>query len=676
MRIGIGIDTGGTSTDAVLIDLDTRSILDTSKALTTHYDLMTGILQALDGLDPDLCRKAELAGLSTTLATNACVEGKARKSRLLLLGIDHEGIARNGARFGLRDPDDIRYLPCRTTIRGEVLEEPDWDVLRRHAKAWFYDVEAVAVCEIFAVRNQGVLEKKAAQIIQEQTGLPVVESSTLFGDLSSLERAASALLNAGLIPITRDFLNAAQQAFRARGITAELMVVRSDSSLMSRSFAMEHAVETLLSGPAASALGGSTLVGADQAIIVDMGGTTTDIALIDNRLPILCEDGIRVGDWKTLVRGLFSTSFALGGDSVIRWRFDQLTIGPERVIPLCRLAVRHPEIVRTLRDQIRATPTHSLPLHEFLTLGRSDWESIPMRPEEERLCRALSRGPLSIQQAANLLHLDKYLLDTSALEQSGAIVRAGLTPTDIMHVRGDFTAYDTDCARLAAEFAAASLDMQPEALCRRVYTEIERRIFLGASQMLLEHTHPYFRKNGLDAGIQAVLELQWKNRKQAPSGLLRLGCYTPATLIGIGGPIHLFLKQAADALHAPCVIPDHAPTANAVGAVTGQITATVSGEVRVHARSAEESDFQVVIPGVAIRSFEEAADAVAYCRECICAQAEQRVRAQGAVGEVRVTVHVTDNEYNGTKLATRIAATASTYVHPETKEDDAVSRRF
>lgn len=337
MRIGIGIDTGGTSTDAVLIDLDTRAILDTSKALTTHYGLMAGILNALDGLNPELCRKAELAGLSTTLATNACVESKARKSRLLLLGIDHQGIARNGARFGLNDPDDIRYLPCRTIIRGEVLEEPDWSVLRQHAREWFSDVEAVAVCEIFAVRNEGVVEKKAAQIIEEETGLPVVVSSTLFGDLSSLERAASALLNAGLIPITRDFLNAAKQAFRARGISAELMVVRSDSSLMSCPFAMNHAVETLLSGPAASALGGSTLVGADQAIIVDIGGTTTDIALIDNRLPILCEDGIRVGDWKTLVHGLFSTSFALGGDSVIRWRFDALTIGPERVIPLCRL---------------------------------------------------------------------------------------------------------------------------------------------------------------------------------------------------------------------------------------------------------------------------------------------------------------------------------------------------
>lgn len=189
--------------------------------------------------------------------------------------------------------------------------------------------------------------------------------------------------------------------------------------------------------------------------------------------------------------------------------------------------------------------------------------------------------------------------------------------------------------------------------------------------MLLEHTHPYFRKNGLDEGIKAVLELQWNERHKEPSGLLHLGCSTPATLIGIGGPIHLFLKAVADALHAPCVIPEHASTANAVGAVTGQITATVSGEVRVHTRSAETSEFQVIIPGLASRWFAQAEDAVAYCKSCLRTQAEQNVRAQGAVGELRVTFHTTDNCYDGTKLSTHLSATASTYVHPEAKEDNA-----
>ena len=136
MRIAIGIDTGGTCTDAVLYELGTNRVLGQSKALTTHTDLSQGILAALDGLDPALRQQAESAGLSTTLATNACVEGKFRKTRLLLMGIDRTGVARYGAEYGFTDPDGLRYLPCRTTITGQVLEEPDWDVLRSHAREW------------------------------------------------------------------------------------------------------------------------------------------------------------------------------------------------------------------------------------------------------------------------------------------------------------------------------------------------------------------------------------------------------------------------------------------------------------------------------------------------------------------------------------------------------------
>lgn len=180
MKLGIGIDTGGTCTDAVLYDFETRTVLGKNKALTTPHDLKAGILNALDGLDPALCRKAVLAGLSTTLATNACVEGKFRRTRLLLLGIDHTGVERFGADYGLTDPDDVRYLPCKTTIDGKILEEPNWETLRTNAKEWFHDVEAAAVCEVYGVRNGGVLERKAAQILTEQTGLPVMCASELF----------------------------------------------------------------------------------------------------------------------------------------------------------------------------------------------------------------------------------------------------------------------------------------------------------------------------------------------------------------------------------------------------------------------------------------------------------------------------------------------------------------
>ena len=663
MKIAIGIDTGGTYTDAVLYDLETGQVLGQNKALTTHGDLKAGILGALDGLDSKLCREAAVAGLSTTLATNACVEGKLRRVRLLLMGIDRAGIEKYGARYGFHDPDDICYLNCRTTITGEVQEEPDWKGLETNAAAWFADVEGCAVCEIFGMRNGGVLEKKAAAIIREKTGLPVVCASTLFGGLSSLERAASAVLNAGLLPVTQEFLDAVSDSFRQRGIGAELLIVRSDSGLMGREYSAGHAVETLLSGPAASALGGGALSGRDCAVVVDIGGTTTDVALVENGAPLLSDDGIRVGKWKTLVHGVFSTSFALGGDSAIRWdQYGRVTVGPERILPLCVLASRCPEVAETLRIQLRETPAHTLPLHEFLTLERPDWRAVVRDKREIVLCEALEQKPLSHCQAARLLGVDKYQLNTRPLEQAGIVIRAGLTPTDLMHVRGDFTKYDRAVARMAAGFAAESLHKSVKQLCDEIYDHITREVFYAVSRSLLERSSPYFRKNGLDDGMRELLRLQWESR-DGGCAMLDPAFRSRAVLVGIGGPTHLFLPEAARTLGVECVIPSCAATANAVGAVTGRMTAELSAELRYspgETVDGESALYQVLMSGEEPRRFAEEDEAIAWAEQTLRVKAERRLREQGAPGELHFTTN-TDSVCAGDfKVSTRITVCATT----------------
>ncbi len=674
MKLAIGIDTGGTCTDAVLYDFDQNRVLGQSKALTTYDDLTRGILAALDGLDPVLCRKAGLAGLSTTLATNACVEGKFRRTRLLLMGIDRRGVAKYGAAYGFTDPDDICYLPCKTTITGKIEAEPDWELLRRNAKEWFAGVEACAVCEIYGMRNGAVLEKKAAAILREQTGLPTVCASLLFGGLSSLERAASAVLNAGLLPVTQDFLDAVTRAFRARGIQAEILIVRSDSTLMGRAYSAEHAVETLLSGPAASALGGSALTGEPNAVVVDIGGTTTDVALVQDGAPLLSDDGIRVGQWKTLIRGLFSTSFALGGDSAIRWDWTgALSLGPDRVIPLCVLASQHPAVVDTLRRQVTEVPVHTLPLHEFLTLARADWAELPLElsDQEQTLCRALQDGPLSLTQAAARLGVDKYQLRTETLEKSGVLLRAGLTPTDIMHVRGDYVRYDRNASILAARFAAASLHMELENLCSQVYEQVSHKVFDAVSQMLLEHASPYYRKHGLDAGMRELLRLQWENRAAGGTNLLQYMFHVPAKLVGIGGPVHLFLPAAAAALGAECIIPEGAATANALGAVTGQTTCTASAEIRPHGLSPEDEnagDYEVLCAGQEVRYFLREKDAIDWATRMLTELTGARVREQGATGALSVQTDVRELAGAGCKLGVHVEVTTRTSMRDTFKE--------
>lgn len=662
MKLAIGIDTGGTCTDAVLYDLETNCVLGQSKALTTHYDLSEGILNALDKLDPVLCGKAETAGLSTTLATNACVEGKFRKTRLLLMGIDREGVAKYGAEYGFTDPDALRYLPCRTTITGQILEEPDWNTLCEHAREWFSDAECCAVCEIHGMRNGSVLEKKAAQIIEEKTGLPAVCASQLFSGLSCLERAASAVLNAGLLPVTQEFLSAVEEAFRARGIRAPVYIVRSDGRRMGLAYTAEHAVETLLSGPAASALGGSALTGKKRAVVVDIGGTTTDIALIENGEPLLSADGIQVGKWKTQVHGLAAASFPLGGDSAIRWdEHGTLRIGPDRVRPLCVLAREYPEIRAVLREQVRNVPAHTLPLHEFLILERRGWRSLGLSAEDAALCQALETLPLSVQQAADVLGVDKYQLRTAHLEKQGILLRGGLTPTDLMHVRGDYTVYDREASILALRFAAASLHTIPEKLCNCVYDSISREVFCAVLRLLLEHESPHFRKNGLDDGMQELFRLQWEQHKAGGSPLLRCGLGTPAVLVGIGGPVHLFLPAAADALGAECIIPQYAATANAAGAAIGRLSVSASAEIRPHGLNpldTEAGDFEVLCEGLPPHRFAKLDEASDWAEERLRELTEARLREQGASGKVLFTRTEEQNEHF-MYLSTRLTVTAS-----------------
>ena len=663
MRIVIGIDTGGTYTDAVLFDSDTGRVLQQNKSLTTHHDLKIGILGALDGLDPELCRKAEVAGLSTTLATNACVEGKLRRVRLLLMGIDREGIAKYGANYGFHDPDDIRYLPCRTTITGEINEEPDWSVLELHAQEWFADVEGCAICEIHGMRNNGVLEKKAAEIIRRKTGLPIACASTLFSGLSSLERAASAVLNAGLLPVTQEFMNAVAEAFRQRDINAPLLIVRSNGSLMGRDYSVDHAVETLLSGPAASALGGGALCSREQAVVVDIGGTTTDVALVEQGMLLMSDDGIKVGEWKTLVNGVFSTSFALGGDSAIRWdQYDRLTIGPDRIVPLCVLASRYPQVRKTLQAQLALTPAHTLPLHEFLMLERQDWRAVVTEPQDILLCKRLEEGPLSHCEAAALLGLDKYQLNTRALEQGGIVIRAGLTPTDLMHVRGDFDRYDEKTARLAAKFAAASLRKTVKWLCNEIYDRMSYQVFAAVSQSLLERSSKYFRKNGMDAGMQELFRLQWETRND-PDRLLNAHFRSNAVLVGIGGPTHLFLPEAAKALGAECFIPEFAATANAVGAVTGRMTAAASADIRYtgyfEKDGEQEGSYLVVGSGIEPCRFKTEEEALSWVEEALRSMTADKLHEQGAVGTLKYKIDHSVANINDLKVSTQVTVTAT-----------------
>lgn len=644
MRIGIGIDTGGTYTDAVVYDFHEKKILNSAKALTTKEDLSIGIGNALDGLPPELLQKAELISLSTTLATNACVENKGGRAKLLLMGVNKKVVAEFGQDYGLPDVEEIYFLESKSSYTGEILEEPDWDFFFTNSKNWFQDAYAVGIVELNAMDNAAVLEKKAGELIAKQYGLPVICGHELFSDLNSLQRGSSTLLNARLIPIIEEFIQAIKKALKNRKISAPVVIVRSDGSLMSEKFTMIRPVETLLCGPAASVMGGIELTRENDSLIIDMGGTTTDMAIVQDGAPLKAKHGINVGKWRTFVKGIYVETFGLGGDSAVRFdKNGKLVIEPNRIIPLSVAADKWPVITIKLKELINTKRKHTRLLHEFFCLVKDIAGNPNYTPREFAFCEALKNGPLIFSEAAEVMGTDVYNLKLDRLEKEGVVIRSGLTPTDIMHIKSDFNRYHTGAAKLGAEFVASCLEVSPETLPDLVYDQVKKTLYINIVRMLLEDQDLDFRKNGLGPGLETLIAESWEMAKNERNpSFLRFSFRTPATLVGIGAPIHIFLPDVAKALGTRCVIPENAGVANALGAIVGNITATCEIEIKPEYSLAGIGRYQVYGKSQnKYADYQDEAVAIAL-NEAETAAREEAIR-RGASGDLSVTSEVKTN---------------------------------
>ena len=640
MKLGIGIDTGGTYTDAVLYDFEQRAVLHSAKSRTTHSDLTVGILGALDQLPLELSQKAELISLSTTLATNACVEDQTGRCKLIFLGGIPHVIDQYGPKYGLPLASEMLIPECHTTFDGELDPNMDWDAFRASLSGAFQDLDGVGIVEQFAMKNGGAVEKEARAIFREESDLPVVCGYEISSQLNCLQRGAAALLNAGLFSVIKPFLAAIREAMEQRGIHGEVVIVRSDGSLMSEDFARLHPVETLLCGPAASALGGCALSGAADTIIVDMGGTTTDIALTRDHRPVLSEDGVRVGKWNPCVDGLYIKTFGLGGDTAIHYHEGHLILEEYRVIPLCVLASRYPYVLDTLRQLEEDEIRHTRFLHEHYLLNRSIEGSARYTEEEQTLCRALADGPLSLRDAADAVGKDLYTLKPERLLKEGVIQLCGLTPTDIMHLRGEFDRFDAEASRLAASFVARNLDLTVEELCSAVYEQVEKRMYINIVRALLEQKDPHYRKDGISPVLDRFIEESYALARSGDSGgLLSVSFRTDFTLLGIGAPTHVFLPRVAALLGAKAVIPPHAEVANALGAIVGNVDATAAVEVRP-SFSLDSPTVYTVFAEEENRSFDSREEAEAFAQAEACRLAEAKARRRGAKGNLAVTCTV------------------------------------
>lgn len=548
-HLGLGVDCGGTYTDAVVYDMDGGEVLASAKYPTSHHELTRCIDGVLDSLPGDMLRQVSLACLSTTLATNAIVEGRGGGACLILIGY---GAAAEVAPFGAR----VVRLGGGHDVRGEEAEPLDEAALRSAVREIDEAADAFAVSSYFSVRNP-VHEIRARNIIARETGKPIVCGHELSMQLDAPRRATTAAINARLIPLITALITSVRSILAGRKIRCPLMVGRGDGTLMGSDMALERPVETILSGPAASVVGALTLSGRREGVVIDIGGTTTDIAWVKDGLPPINSEGAVVGDLATRVEAIDIRTIGLGGDSWIRLSRDGgMEMGPRRVLPIALLGAEEYVLAELARiDASRSRWS----VRDMMSFWIRTGDAEPCEAAEAELSSRLENGPLSHLELKSADLNPDASLRIMSMEHRGAVMRSSLTPTDIFNAAGESQVGNAFLSRAAVDTAARLAGTSRDELIRKVKDMARATIARQVLVFLL----------GLEEKDKDLLDM-WMNG--AATRGLKLDLSLQAPILAAGAPAALFLAPLASFLSGECVIPPCMEVANAVGAVAGVVS--------------------------------------------------------------------------------------------------------
>jgi N-methylhydantoinase A/oxoprolinase/acetone carboxylase beta subunit len=405
---------------------------------------------------------------------------------------------------------------------------------------------------------------------------PVVLGHELTGELGILERTVTAVLNAKLLPLTDDYLSRISDVLSSFGITAQVMVLKGDGHLMNLESARRRPVETILSGPAASVIGGGALSGHQDCLVVDIGSTSTDIAFLDKGSPRLNRYGAAVGSWRTRVQAIDVWTAGLGGDSMIDVDFyGNIRIGPERAIPLAITGRKYPELKRKMVE---------LDAIDLLVLSSRGCDHL-CKNERRVLKFIKEHGPSTLEEVAEGLidlHFPKELV--CELVQKRCLMVTGLTPTDVFHHRGLYSWGDLEASTEGISIAAARSRMDVdhfverfmEKMTSRIAEEVLRKLYVdGTGEMLKAHE-----------GDQLVSLLV--GERKLCSTDLRLELDRP--VVGLGAIADILVPTLESRFGARTFIPEHHEVGNAIGSVLSKVSETV----KVQVMPTREGDYEII----------------------------------------------------------------------------------
>ena len=578
MSILLGVDTGGTYTDAVLIK-DETDVIASAKALTTRHDLAVGVGNAVQavltqsGVSPS---DIVMTSLSTTLATNALVEGKGGKVCLVFVGFSPKDIARQGLDDALKG-DPVIVLDGGHDHTGTEVSPLDTNALKV-ALDELETVTGFAVASQFATRN-AAHENVVRDIIRERTGAPVSCSHELSAKLGGPKRAMTAVLNARLIGMIDHLIGATEDYFKRIGISAQMMVVRGDGALINADQAREKPIETILSGPAASIVGARWLTNETDALVSDIGGTTTDVAILRGGRPMIDPDGAMVGGLRTMVEAVAMRTFGLGGDSQVHLSREglsgEISLGPRRVMPVSLLATTHGEMVHNALDSALGDERGQEFAGQFLVPMTDIAHGLSVR--DQVVFDRIALGALPMATAV------KTRIDLGAIDrllERGLVMQAGVTPSDASHVLDRVDAWDRSAAEKALTVfgrmrtgAGEKLSDDPHKLALQIVDQLTEQ----TAEVLLETA---FAEEGFDGHARDLARhVLVKKGMSHHRDVVSLDAGLNLPVVGLGASAKAYYGAVGERVNARMVLPEHGGVANAIGAVVGQITMRELGSI-------------------------------------------------------------------------------------------------